>query len=123
MEINIYLNEDSWNEGNPQETLNGEIKIVNKSMVIETHEDGKAYRQFLSFDKIFAITCECRMSTYDREINLYFDLKSWSECNPKFSFQGALLEEECTPQYITVIAEKYKHYISKNRIFSCSYER
>lgn len=125
MEINIYLHEDSWNQGKPQETLMGEIKLLNNTIVIETNEEGKTYRQFLSFEKVFAITHEVPYNTgvFNREINLYFDLRSWSKCNPKISFQGHVIEEDCTSQYITVIADGYKHLISNSKIFSCSYER
>lgn len=124
MEINIYLNEDSWNKNSPDEAFNGEIRIRKNNFIIETHDEGKLYRQFLSFDKIFAITYEIpyAIGTLGREVNLYFDLTSWSSCKPKITLTGDVVEEESTPQYVVVISDGYKQYISLNKIFACSYE-
>lgn len=125
MEINIFLSEESWNREEPDESLNGEIKFLKNSIVIETYSEGKLYRQFLSFDKIFAITSEMPYSfgILEKELNLYFDLESWSNCTPKITVLGSVIEDESTSQYIAVVSNGYKHFISLNKIFAFSYER
>lgn len=125
MEINIFLDEESWNKGEPEESLDGDIKFLKNSLVIETYYEGKLYRQFLSFDKIFAITYEVPYSfaIFEKELNLYFDLESWSNCTPKITLLGSIIEEESTCQYVALVSNGYKHFISLNKIFAFSYER
>lgn len=125
MEINIFLNEESWNKEEPDESLNGDIKFLKNNIVIETYYEGKLYRQFVSFDKIFAITYEMPYSfgIFEKELNLYFDLISWSNCIPKITLLGNVVEEESTCQYVAIVSNGYKHFISLNKIFAFSYER
>lgn len=127
MEIYIYKNFKEFNEDTPSIVLEGDIKqIQNGYFAIDTMEEYKTYRQYLSLSKIFAIAYKLPYGFlgYSREINFFEHFASWNNSSPELTLQGEIQEDECTSNHLCFISnEGYKEYVSLKELFAITYER
>lgn len=127
MEIFIYKTYEEWFEDKPTEILEGEVNsIYNGSLVINTVNDYKSYRQIFSLKNNFAIIYKLPYGflSYAKEINIYSNIKSWQNSTPEISFKGEVCESECGDSHFVFINEDgFKHSISLDGIYAVTYER
>jgi hypothetical protein len=124
--INIYYEKENWQQDNPNEVLEGDAKVLDNVLFIDTIEDGRSYRQILSFNKLFAVTYKMPYGflTMEKDIFIYLTNKSWSESKPEFELKGAICDNELSSEYISFItADGFKQFISKSAVFAMVYER
>lgn len=126
MNINIYYDKEDWIQDKPNEVLDGDAKVLDNILVIDTIEDGRSYRQLLSFSKLFAVTYKMPYGflTMEKEIFIYLTSKSWSESKPEFELKGAICDNEPSNEFVSFITpDGFKQLISKSSVFAIVYER
>lgn len=125
MEIYIFFTHQDWEAESPNETLEGEVRVNRNTVVIETFEGGKMYKQILSPDKVFAITYKqpYRYYSFEKDIFLYLTQEAWSASSPEYSLRGELASDEYINGFISINTnDGYKQFISQQKLFSCVYE-
>lgn len=127
MEIYIYKTYEEWFKDRPTEVLEGDVNSTyNGTLVIDTLEDSKRYRQRFSLKNNFAIIYKLSYGflSYPREINIYSNVSSWQNSNPEISFKGEVCENEGgESQFAFINEDGFKHYISMDGIYAVTYER
>lgn len=127
MEIYIYKTYEEWFKDRPTEVLEGDVNSTyNGTLVIDTLEDSKRYRQRFSLKNNFAIIYKLSYGflSYPREINIYSNVSSWQSSNPEISFKGEVCENEGgESQFVFINEDGFKHYISMDGIYAVTYER
>lgn len=127
MEIYIYKTYEEWFDDKPTEVLEGDVNsIYNGFLVVNTVNDHKSYRQIFSLKNNFAIIYKLPYGflSYAKEINVYYNIKSWQNSTPEISFMGEVCENECGDSHFVFITEDgFKQSISLDGIYAVTYER
>ncbi|MGL4774356.1 MAG: hypothetical protein ACRC2K_12380 [Clostridium sp.] len=127
MDIYIYRTFKEWLDDTPTTVIDGDVKFIgNGAIAIDASENYKTYRQFLSFEKNFAIIYKLPYGflSYPREINFFESYKSWEKSSPELTLTGEIIEEESNSTHVAFITQEgYKEYISLNGLYAVTYER